>query len=56
MVWPHPRDMILTPDQVTIIIICLSYNFFSDILLILKLVLVFDPEKLWERLPLRYVT
>ena len=33
MVWPHPRDVIhCTPDQVTIIIICLLNAFFSDIL------------------------
>ena len=37
----HPRR---TPDQVSIIILCLLYTFF-DIILILSFVLVFNPEK-----------
>ena len=40
-----------TPDQVTIMIICLLYAFFLTFFLILKPVLVIDPEKLRERLP-----
>ena len=40
-----------TPDQVTITIICLLYAFFLTFFLILKPVLVFNPEKLRERLP-----
>ena len=40
-----------TPDQVTIMIICFLYAFFLTFFLILKPVLVFDPEKLRERLP-----
>ena len=40
-----------TPDQVTILIICLLYAFFLTFFLILKPVLVFNPEKLRERLP-----
>ena len=39
-----------TPDQVTIMIICLLYAFFLTFFLILKPVLVFNPEKLRERL------
>ena len=31
--------------------VCLLYTFFSDIILILKIVLVFNPEKLWESKP-----
>ena len=40
-----------TPDQVTIMIICLLYAFFLTFFLTLKPVLVFNPEKLRERLP-----
>ena len=40
-----------TPDHVTIMIICLLYAFFLTFSLILKPVLVFNPEKLRERLP-----
>ena len=40
-----------TPDQVTIMIICLLYAFFLTFFLSLKPVLVFNPEKLRERLP-----
>ena len=43
------------PDQDTIII-CILYTFFSDIFLILQIVLVFNPEKLRESLPLRFVS
>ena len=51
MVWPHPRDVILYARSSyyddNIFIICL----FSDTLTNLKPVLVFNPEKLRERLP-----
>ena len=42
-----------TPDQVTItcMIICLLYAFFLTFFLILKHVLVFNPENCRERLP-----
>ena len=50
MVWPHPRDAILYTRSSyyfdNMFIICLFLTFF----LILKPVLVFNPEKLWERL------
>ena len=39
-----------TPDQVPIMIICLLYAFFLTFFLILKPVLVFNPEKLREHL------
>ena len=51
MVWPHPRDVNYTPDQVTIMIICLLYAFFLTFFLILKPVLAFNPVKLREHLP-----
>ena len=51
MVWPHPRDVILYARSSyyydNMFIICLFLTFF----LILKPVLVFNPEKLRERLP-----
>ena len=51
MVWPHPRDMILYARSSyyygDMFIICLFLTFF----LILKPVLVLNPEKLRERLP-----
>ena len=51
MVWPHPRDMILYARSSyyfdNMFIICL----FSEFFLILKPVLVFNPEKLRELLP-----
>ena len=40
--------------KVTIMIICLLYAFFLTFFLILKPVLVFNPEKLRERLPLPF--
>ena len=40
-----------TPDQVTILIICLLYAFFWHFFWFLKPVLVFIPEKLRESLP-----
>ena len=50
MVWPHPRDVILyaRPSYFydSMFIICVFLTFF----LILKPVLVFNPEKLRERL------
>ena len=50
MVWPHPRDVILYARSSyyydNMFIICLFLTFF----LILKPVLVFNPEKLRERL------
>ena len=50
MVWPHPRDVILYARSSyyfdNMFIICLFPTFF----LILKPVLVFNPEKLRERL------
>ena len=42
-----------TPDQVTILIICLLYAFFLTFFLILKPVLVFNPE---FAIPLRFLT
>ena len=59
MVWPHPRDVILYArssyyhDNMFII-----YAFFLTFFLILKPVLVFNLEKLRERLPitLRFLT
>ena len=36
MVWPHPRDVILSPDQLTIMIIYLLYALFLTFFLILK--------------------
>ena len=51
MVWPRPRDVILYARSSyyydKMFIICLFLTFF----LILKPVLVFNPEKLRERLP-----
>ena len=46
------------PDQVTIMIICLLNAFFLTFFLILKPVLVFNPEKLRERchIALRFLT
>ena len=56
VVWPHLRDMILYDRSSyyydNMFIICLFQTFF----LILKPVLVFIPEKLRERLSLRYVS
>ena len=52
MVWPHPRDVIQYARSSfyydNMFIICL---FFLTFFLILKPVLVFNPEKLRERLP-----
>ena len=56
MVRPHPRDVILYArssyycDNMFIICLFLAFS------LILKPVLVFNPEKLWERLTKRYVS
>ena len=51
MVWPHPREVILYARSSyyydNMFIICLFLTFF----LILKPVLVFNSENLWERLP-----
>ena len=49
MLWANPRDVVLYTRFV-------YYIPFSDIILILLPVLVFNPEKLWERLPLHYVS
>ena len=53
MVWPHPGDVILYARSSYFYNICLLYTFF-DIYLILSIVLVFNPEKLWERLQVRF--
>ena len=54
MVWPHPRDVILYARSSSyydnMVIICLFLTFF----LIFKPVLVLNPKKLGERLPLRF--
>ena len=56
MVWPHPIDVILYARSRyyydNMFIICL---FFRTFFLILKPILVFNPEKLRECLPKRYV-
>ena len=51
LAWPHPRDVILYARSSyyydNVFIICLFLTFY----IILKPVLVFNPEKLRERLP-----
>ena len=56
MIWANPRAWYCTPDQVTIIIICLLYTFFQTLFWFYKLFWFIIQKKLRERLPLCYVS
>ena len=56
MICANPRDVILYARSSYFYDNMLIIYLFSDIILILKIVLVFNPEKLRELLPLRYIS
>ena len=55
MVWPYPRDVILYARSSYFYNYMFFYIPFSDIILILFIVVGFSSEKLQLRLPLRFV-